>query len=270
MEYSIKDKITKLLDEVSSIQEIKAIGQTGDINIDPKAGGSDIDIFVLADKIPSYEYRKEVYDRNSTLYEECIMNVCQGGVWGTGDIFTINGVETMLMYFSTEETLNYVNDILLGKHLDSTKGFYPVGRCATLKNINVLYDEFGVLGSLKEKLMIYPDELKKEMVSFHLNKTKDEYDFGRALFRKDVLYYHQVLEVSIDHYLQVLYAANKTFFPSRKRTQKYIDSFETKPENCYDRLLKVIKLGSNPEDLESSYSEWCILVDDLKSICKIK
>jgi predicted nucleotidyltransferase len=71
MEYSIKDKIAKLLDEVSSIEEIRAIGQTGDINIVPKAGESDIDIFLLGDKIPGYEVRKAVYDKNSTLFEEC-------------------------------------------------------------------------------------------------------------------------------------------------------------------------------------------------------
>jgi hypothetical protein len=269
MEYSIKDKITKLLDEVSSIKEIRAIGQTGDINIVPKAGESDIDIFLLGDKIPSYEYRKAVYDKNSTLFEKCIMNVCEGGDWGTGDIFIIDGVEAMLMYFSTDETLKYVNDILEGKHLDSIKGFYPVGRCATLKNINVIYDELGILGSLKEKLLIYPDELKKELVGFHLSRTKDEEGFGRALLRKDVLFYHQVLEVSIDHYLQALYAVNKTYFPSRKRTKQYIDSFEIKPENCYERLLEVIKFGSSPDSIEKSYSEWCRLVSDLKCICNV-
>ena len=79
MEYSIKDKITKLLDGVSSIEEVRAIGQTGDINIAPKAGESDIDIFLLGDKIPCYEDRKAVYDKNNTLFEKCMMNVCEGG-----------------------------------------------------------------------------------------------------------------------------------------------------------------------------------------------
>jgi hypothetical protein len=269
MKYSIKGKITKLLDEVSSIEEIRAIGQTSDINIVPKAGESDIDIFILCDKVPCYEDRKAAYDKNSTLIEECIMNVCEGGDWGTGDIFIIDGVETMLMYFSTDETLRYVNDILEGEHLDSIKGFYPVGRCATLKNLYVIYDELELLGSLKEKLSVYPDGLKEKMVRFHLSRTKDEEGFGRALLRKDVLFYHQILEVSIDHYLQALYAVNKTYFPSRKRTKQYIDSFEIKPENCYERLLDVITFGSSPKSIEKSYSEWCSLVSDLKHICKV-
>lgn len=266
MGYSVKEKIEKLLNEVSSIEIVRAIGQTGDINFIPKAGEADIDIFVLCDKVPSYEQRKAFYDRNCSLFEECSMTVCEGGVWGTGDVFIIDGVETMLMYFSTDETLNYVEDILDGKHLDSVKGFYPVGRCSTLKNINIIYDELGILVSLKEKLSVYPDKLKKALAEFHLGKTNDEEDFGRALRRKDVLFYHQVLEVSIDHYLQALYAINKTYFPSRKRTKQYIDSFEIKPENCYERLLEVVRLGADPEQISKSYGEWCSLVDDLKEL----
>lgn len=264
MGYSIKEKIARLLDEVSNIKTVRAIGQTGDINFIPKAGEADIDIFVLGDKVPSYEERKAVYDKNSNLFEECNMKVCEGGAWGTGDVFSIDGVETMLMYFSTDETLKYVNDILDGKHLDSCKGFYPVGRCATFKNISVIYDELGTLDCLKEKLSIYPDKLRKEMVAFQIRKINDEEDFGRALSRKDVLFYHQVLEVSVDHFLQALYAINKTYYPSRKRTKQYIDSFELKPDNCHERLLEVISFGSSAEDIEKSYNAWSELVSDLK------
>lgn len=107
--------------------------------------------------------------------------------------------------------------------------------------------------------------LKKKMLDFHMKRVKDEEDFGRALSRKDVLFYHQVLEAAIDHYLQALYAVNSTFFPSRKRTNQYIDSFKLKPENCYERLLEVIRFG-NPDDIEKSHHEWCKLVDDLQGI----
>lgn len=50
MEHSTKDKIKKLLDEVSSVEGIRAIGQTGDINIVPKAGECDIVYFFYAIK----------------------------------------------------------------------------------------------------------------------------------------------------------------------------------------------------------------------------
>jgi len=267
MEINIRDKIARLLDGVASIDGIRAIGQTGDINEVPRAGESDIDIFILGDSIPGFEERKAFYHKDSSLFESCDMNVCEGGYWGTGDVFIIDGVETMFMYFTIDDTLKYVDEVLDGKHLDCDKGFYPVGRLATLKNINILYDEKGVYASFKEKLSTYPEKLKKDMASFHIGLINDEEDFGRAQLRKDVLFYHQVLEAALDHYLQALYAINETYFPSRKRTRQYIDSFKVKPENCYERMLEVIKLGSSPDDIKGSYDIWCGLVGDLKTIC---
>ena len=52
----------------------------------------------------------------------------------------------------------------------------------------------------------------------------------------------QVLENSLDHLLQALYALNHTYFPSRKRIEVYIQMFENKPGNCYDRLLRILEL----------------------------
>jgi hypothetical protein len=79
MEMNIKDKIAKLLDEVASMAEIRAIGQTGDINEIPRPGESDIDIFVMADKIPGFKERQALYNKNSSLFESLAMSVCEGG-----------------------------------------------------------------------------------------------------------------------------------------------------------------------------------------------
>jgi hypothetical protein len=38
-----------------------------------------------------------------------------------------------------------------------------------------------------------------------------------------------------------------------------------KPDNCGERLLEVVRLGGNPEDLERSYVLWLGLVEELKS-----
>ena len=61
----------------------------------------------------------------------------------------------------------------------------------------------------------------------------DEEDLGRAELRHEVLFYHQVVEAFLDHFLQALYAKNRRYFPSRKRTESAIAAFERKPQNCY-------------------------------------
>ncbi len=45
----------------------------------------------------------------------------------------------------------------------------------------------------------------------------------RVVLRKEVLFYHQVLENSLDHLLQALYALNHMYFPRRKRIEEYIN-----------------------------------------------
>lgn len=46
------------------------------------------------------------------------MEVCSGGVWGYGDIFYINGIDVMPMYFSVTDMQEYIDEILAGKHLN--------------------------------------------------------------------------------------------------------------------------------------------------------
>ncbi|MDF2484796.1 MAG: hypothetical protein K0R46_964 [Herbinix sp.] len=266
MNTDVRSSISQLVEAISALEEIHALGQTGDINFIPEPGQSDIDIFVYCDSIPSLEQRQQVYERCKDLYEESNLQVCEGGVWGTGDTFIIQGVETMFMYFDIDDTLNYLNEILAGNHPDSVKGFYPVGRCSTLMNIHSLYDDSGFFDRIKMTLSIYPEQLSEQLTQFHTSHSIDEEDFGRALLRRDVLFYHQVIEHCIDHFLQAVYSANKTYFPSRKRTQQYLDSFSLKPVDCYHRITEVIRHGSTPEGIETSLSMWTSLVAEFDTL----
>ena len=74
------------------------------------------------------------------------------------------------------------------------------------------------------------------------------------------------MDLALDHFLQALFAINKTYFPSRKRTLNYIEKFSIKPERCNDRLLEIVKLGSCSEDISQSYLLWSNLVNELNSI----
>lgn len=99
-----------------------------------------------------------------------------------------------------------------------------------------------------------------------MQSVLDEEDLGRTLLRKEVLFYHQVLEESLDHLLQALFAMNDTYFPSRKRMQQYLEKFTNKPENCYARLSQMIEDGAKEETIEKSIAELRSLVEDMKII----
>ncbi len=266
MKKPLNEILYQLLNDVACLQEVSAIGQTGDITEIPRPGESDIDIFVYVETLPSPEERMAAYQKSGAELENLQLNVCEGGNWGTGDAMLVSGVETFLMYFTIAETVQNLNDILSGRHPDRVGDYYPIGRCAAIKTMHVHADKGGFLHSLQQRLAEYPEQLAKTLCLHHGALTNDEEDFGRALRRKDPLFYHFALEIALDHFLQALFALNRTFFPSRKRTKQYLDSFSYKPERCYERMLEAVRLGGEPERLHDSYAVWRGLTEELDAL----
>ena len=249
----------RLIHHLSQNNKILGIGQTGDINAPLIPGNSDIDMFVLCTTIPTEDERKHVYINYSEVYSECQMNVCNGGIWGFGDILLINGIDVMFMYFTMEEMELYLDEVLQGKHLDRVGGFYPTGRLSSVENINILYEKNTIWTSLVEKVNLHPTELFSNLFDFHISHVLDEEDLGRVMLRKEVLFYHNVLENALDHLLQALFAMNSTYFPSRKRSEQYIMDFKNKPHDCYHRLLQIIEASISSDTIVKS-------VEDLKTL----
>ncbi|HYE84673.1 MAG TPA: DUF4037 domain-containing protein [Clostridia bacterium] len=257
-----------LINRISKIQEVQSIGISGGKSPLPAAGEGDIDIFIYCDKLPELEKREAVINELGGLLQDSKINVFQGGHWGSGDFTLINGVETWLMYFTAEEALCEVEAILKGECPDKLDNYYyPVGRLAMLKNMSILYDKNNLLNSLQIRLSEYPEELSGMLVNYHMAELEDTEDLERAVTRKDVLFYHFALDIALDHFLQALFAVNKVFFPSRKRSLEIMSNFKIIPVLCNERLLEVIKLGSYPEHIGKSYALWSKLVDELRVLC---
>ncbi len=254
----------RLVCEIAKCKHVKGIAQTGDINAVLVPGKSDIDLFVLCTDIPEKKERERIYASFAGEYSECTMNVCNGGMWGYGDILVIDGIEVMPMYFTLKEMTSYLEETLQGKHLGMTGGFYPTGRLSSVETINILYEEDFVWSDLIAMVKRPPAELFHKLFQFHISRVLNEEDLGRVILRKEVLFYHQVLENSIDHLLQALYALNHTYFPSRKRIEEYIRRFENKPDNCYERLLRVLKLSVLSDTIEESVKELECLAKDVE------
>lgn len=267
MAFETKEITELLTDCISTMKEVQSIGITGSKKQPPNAGEGDIDVFIYCDTIPEFEKRQAIINQMGDLLQEGKCNVFEGGHWGIGDFVLINGVETWLMYFTVDETLNDVESILNGDYPDKLDNYYyPIGRCAMLKDINVLCDKNNFLYSLKKRLTIYPDKLAEILIQYHLDDLEDTEDLDRAVIRKDVLFYHFAMDIAIDHFLQALFAMNKIYFPSRKRTLDIIKNFIVKPEGCDEQLLDVLRLGACSESINSSYILWNNMVNNLKKI----
>ncbi len=145
--------------------------------------------------------------------------------------------------------------------MEKEGSFYPVGRLASIETINVLWEKNNAWTNIVNKVRTYPQDLFDKWYSSEVWRIVDEEDLGRAKLRHEVLFYHQVVEEFLDHFLQALYAKNRRYFPSRKRTESAITAFELKPQNCYERLLKIVNLGSNENTIDDS-------IEELRKLCK--
>jgi|GEM_PF-254623 len=258
----------KIVNELTTLKGVSAIGLSRGKEQLPNAGEGDIDLFIYCSSIPSKKARVKLLEKLSTLITDIQVEVADSPFWGSSDFFKINGVETWLMFFTEQETEKYIQAVLRGAHLDKVDNyFYPVGRCAMLHAMWVLHDPFDFLRGMKQKLSVYPEDLLQLMLHYHLKDLHDTEDLQRAVLRKDVLFYHFALDLALDHFLLALFALNKQYFPSRKRSLQYISTFSKKPTDCEKKLLEVVKLGASDVTLEKSYRLWSDLVLELQELC---
>jgi hypothetical protein len=255
----IEQAICDLTRHLSGDDNVAAVGLTTlPIPLNKEEG--DIDIVVYC-REPMQESRKEtVYARIpfSTRPE----HVFESRHWGSGDRAEIAGVESWLMYFVQEEVERDIADVCAGKGIGNDNGYYPVGRLSMFQKMRILYERSVFLSAVKDRLSVYPAELKISVVEHCRAGLRNEEDLVRAAGRADVLFYHVSIDQAVDKLLQLLFALNETYFPSRKRNMAFIEAFTVKPADFGTRLMSVVLLGARESTLGDSLREYRGLRDD--------
>ena len=269
MSNDIETGLNKLVSVLAQHNSVRAIGLSGGERPLPEPGEADIDLFVYCTAIPSKDERKLMLVSLAEEIEHVEIGKLESGHWGQGDSFLLEGVETWLLYFTVAEARTEFDAILDGQYLGRLDSYYyPIGRCAMWKAMRVFYDPDGFLQSIKQCLNEYPQALSSAILKHHLKALDDVEDLERAVYRQDVFFYHFAFDLALDHFLQAVFALNREYFPSRKRSESYLRNFQFKPVDCESRLRQVIALGANAETLEKSYRIWNTLTCDLGSLVK--
>lgn len=256
-----------LIERIAIIPDVQSIGRSGGRALPASPADGDIDVFIYCGAIPQEEARRAALNAMGAALADVKIGAFAGGRWGTGDFAAIGGIETWLMYMTTPEATAEVDSILAGRELDKQNYyFYPTGRLGMLLGMEILCDKTGYLQAIKERLAVYPEELSKKLTEYHLGKLADTEDIERAVARRDVLFYHFALDLALDHFLQTLFAMNRVYFPSRKRSLEYIAKFQIKPENCEARLLEAVRLGGMAEEMGQSYLRFKELVGGIQAL----
>jgi len=265
MSNDIETALNRLVNTLAQHHSIRALGSSGGERPFPEPGEGDIDLFVYCSEIPAPSERQAMLMSLADTVKQVEIGKLAAGHWGEGDCLSIGGVETWLLYFTVAEAYTELEAILSGRYLGRLDSYYyPIGRCAMWRTMRVFYDPDGILASFKERLAEYPQELAMAVIRHHLKALEDVEDLERAVARNDLFFFHFALDLALDHFLQALFALNREYFPSRKRSETYLRDFKVKPAECEDRLHKAVALGGDPETLEESYRVWSSLVRDIK------
>lgn len=240
-----------------------SIGKSGGQKL-PVKDESDIDIFIFCTQLPSVQERRAAIENANAGISGMTLHETGGRFWGVCDFIQIQEHELCLMYFTVCDMDAEIETVLNGSRLDREGNyFYPTGRCAAFLSMYVLYDQSS---DMQKKLGNYPRDLAEKLFDFHIRKVNDEEDFNRAVSRKDILFFHSVLESGLDHFLQALFALNFCYFPSRKRSLQFIGQFERKPMDCAQRLLRAVALGADGNTLCKAYGIWSALCRELSEL----
>ncbi len=262
----VRETLDELVRSLSLDPRVRSIGLSSDpLPLRPEDG--DLDLFVYCDEIPAAEDRARRYP--AALREDPAFRsrVFVSELWGDADYAELGGIETWIMYFRARDALRDFNAVAEGRLPSRVDGcFYPTGRLAMFKGMRVLHDADAFLGGLKVRLDTYPPLLKAASIRDSLAELEDEEDLLRAVGRGDVVFFHAAIDAAVDAFLRLLFAANDTLFPSRKRMEERIAAFALKPRDCHARILEVFRLGCDAATLSAALAGFRALRDELLAL----
>ena len=255
---------SRLVAAVSALPEVLAIGQSGSGEL-PVADERDVDVFAFCDHAPGEVRRAEALAPLEADLKCVEIGAIHSPHWGEGDCVKLAGMEVWLMYFDAAAQREYALAVLEGLHPGKVDNyFYPTGRLATFAGMKPLMDRNGWISSMKALVARYPDSLAEALTAHHLTLLRDTEDMERAVGRGDALFFHFALDLALDHFLQALFALNRTYFPSRKRSLQLAEGFSKKPDRMDEQLHEVLRLGGSPATLRQSFEAWTALVRELE------
>ena len=127
----------QLINAISSMNGIHSIGKTGAKEL-PISKESDIDVYIFCDEIPKSDLRRNIY-HNINYNIKLTVGDFEDRHWGMLDYLCVDEIDICLMYFDSHKVITEIDSLLKGDRLVKEDNyFYPIGQCATLKDIFVL------------------------------------------------------------------------------------------------------------------------------------
>jgi predicted nucleotidyltransferase len=270
--------IDKIVNELKTLEEIKAVVIGGSYATNTQRPDSDIDLgLYYEEKKPlKIENIKMVLTKLKVLQDSIVSHIGDWGVWMNGGVwFIINKQRVDLIYRNLNFVEKTIDECLTGKiktdyYQQPAFGFYSYIYCAETKYSKILYDPDKLVFKLKQKVSAYPEPLKEKIINtflwdaqFSLSRSE------KSMKRNEIIIIAGCFTRIVNDLIQVLYALNETFFMSEKRYLKDFKKFTTKPKNFLLKSEEILSnLNKDTKSLEISFKKAEELVNSFIELTK--
>ena len=215
-------------------------------------GDSDLDLYVFADAIEPGDTRAAL----TWAWDAAVRDVV---CWGGDEAFNEAGTDFYLGALkvecwlrncaSIERSLAEARQGLVRRHLVTwtTTGFYNHCCLADLAHMVVVHDPSGVLNVWQRGLGRYPEPLRRAIIGEHLDAARfwpAIFHYRSAIERLDVIYTTGIVQQVVHNLVQVLFAANRTYFAGDKKLAAALDRLPTVPVGFAARVNQLLYPGA--------------------------
>lgn len=208
--------IQDIFNEYAKFPQVHSIVVGGSRAVRKNDVFSNYDVYVYCKEPIPMEERKRILENHCSSMEldnrgREVEDVC---------IMAGDGTELTIIYRNLDEFLAGIDRV--------ARQYEPQDGCTTgmwhnLLTGRIAYDKGGLLAAAKEKYNIpYPQELKNNIISYHMNRIKYGMpsliaQIDKAMKRGDLVSINRTVDSFLTSYFDVLFALNEKLQPGEKR-----------------------------------------------------
>ncbi|HTA76853.1 MAG TPA: nucleotidyltransferase domain-containing protein [bacterium] len=236
---------------------------------------SDIDIYLFAHGVVSLEERiKLVKDFAGDQSNFFVDFDFQTSWWGTVADFDFKNYRIESTIRSVERVEKVISDCRAGvieniRTSWNPYGFYNYVYLSDIESAYSLEDSSHILSAWKSQVASYPHKLKSAIVARSLEGTKfwlDNFHYLSAIQRDDFLYTSGIVQGSLHHLIQILFAINDKYYVGDKKNLEAVQEMKLKPEDFKERVKVLLATTSKVDVLEKQREVLKALVSDVEKL----
>ncbi len=264
----IEKLIEKIVNEISQCTFVKGIVLGGSRATGTATESSDIDIGIYYEKAEvDFDKLNYIAQQLDDTHREGL--ICREGEWGNwvnfGGWLVVEGYHVDLIFRDINRVKVIVAETDRGEISSHYQTGHPHGYISAmyrgeLATSEILYSKDHEFTELKKQAEIYPEAMKKALISFFLFEGKFSCMFAKNYSKDgDIYYIIDHLFRSISALNQVLFALNRTYCLNEKKAILRIERFPIAPANYRRRINGILSL---------THETLIVAVDKLEELCE--